>query len=44
MDRTHVKKALLVLLAIAGAGFIAWCLFMVAMIVVFFGFGGGQFG
>lgn len=44
MDRTKVKKAFLVLLAIAGAGFIAWCLFMVAVMVFLFGFGGGQWG
>ena len=44
MDRALVKKGFLVLLAIAGAGFLAWCLFMVAMLVVLFGFGGGQWG
>lgn len=44
MDRARVKKASLVVLAIAGAGFIAWCLFMVAVLVFLFGFGGGQWG
>lgn len=44
VDATRLKKALLVMAAIAGAGVIAWCLFMVAVLVLLFGFGGGQFG
>lgn len=44
VDATRLKKALLVVAAIAGAGFIAWCLFMVAVLVILFGFGGGQIG
>lgn len=44
MDSTRLKKALLVVVAIAGAGLIAWGLFMVAVLVILFGFGGGQIG
>lgn len=44
MDGSRLKKGALVVLAIAGAGVIAWCLFVMAVLVILFGFGGAQFG
>lgn len=44
MDKARLKKALVVVAAIAGAALVAWCLFVVAALVILFGFGGAQFG
>ena len=44
MDTVRLKKALLVVAAVAGVAFLAWILFMIAVFIFVFGVGGGQFG